>query len=273
MNLQKERVTTKIKKEIINNLKRIFVIFLTLIAGNGVFSQNLNRINENKNDSIFLDTIFCGNYKFISELISKTEFDNLKSNSKTTFYLPSSTSRIAEGKCEYVNRINNDSILLKLKDGSLKWIVNSPGGKTGMSFVGNKFIDYIDIINQFLFIQNGWEWDHYSLIDNSSGFIDKTSLLQTLSIDTIYKMALTTRYDGFAFLGGGFKLYKIENKKLIEICELKEADSYTNDYAWSISDSYWIGQNEFIYIQNYLNRRVSSGEKKWFLKMKIEHIE
>jgi len=254
----------------LRTLKSILIIYIILFLGEGLFSQDLNRIN--KNDSIFLDTIFCGDYKFISELISNAEFEKLKSNSKSKYYLSSSTSKITEGESVFANRINKDSILLKLKDGSLKWICNQKGGEYGFSYCLYFFMDYLYAIDNFLFAVKGYEWDNYYMVDANTGKLDTITLLQTFSIDSINKVALTTTFDGFAFMGGGFKYFLIEDGKLHELCELKEMDSYTEDYVWAITDCYWTRQNEFIYIQNFMNRN-TSREKRWFMKMKIEKYQ
>jgi hypothetical protein len=249
----------------ISNKIKTLVVVLIVFSYCDLYSQKLKFNNES-------DTIVCGKIKFISEKISESEYNYYKRSSKSKYYLPSATSKITEAECEFAVRINYDSILLKMNNGQLEWIANSPGGKYGFSYKGYTFMDYISDINQFIFVSKGYERDGYSMIHNPTGIENDTALLQTLSIDTLHKMAITTTFDGFAFKTGGFILYKIENGSLERLCELKEEESYTNSFFWAITDVYWTSPIQFVYIQRF-EHRIIDFQNDWFIKITIEEKE
>lgn len=246
------------------------LILLVIIASSGYsFSQNITENFDDIIDSVFLDTFHCGKYNFSSKIISKSEFEKAKLNSKTKYYPQKHTPIIIEGKHKSVNRINKDSILVKLNDGSLKWMSTNPGGDRGHSYKAYIFIEFIDYTNQFLFLVSSFEDRKYYLLDNQSSDHEGLSLRNTFSIDTSFNIAITTTYDSFGLMAGGFRLYKIDNNKLVLLCELEEIDSYTEEYFWAITEAYWINENEFVYIQDFENRKTSKS-RKWYVKMRIE---
>jgi len=266
----KKKNDHKLKTLKLSNKIRTILLVLFVLRVIDIYTQELN--NENEFDTIFLNTIECGELKFISKVISESEYNNYKLNSKSKYYLPSATSKITESESEFVVRINNDSILLKMNNGQLKWIANSPGGKYGFTYKDYTFMDYLPDINQFIFVTTGYEWDRYCMIHNPTGIKNDTALLQTISIDTLHNMVLTTTFDGFAFKAGGFILYKIENGRLERLCELKEEESYTDDFFWAITDAYWTSPNQFVYIQEFEHRKIHFRDN-WHILVTIEVTE